>query len=139
MSDQNVEVIRRGYEHFVATGQLLEETIDPGFVWDMSTFRNWSERQTYEGLEGAKEFLMDWADAWEDWQVEVEELHDAGDKVVTVARQSGRAKATGLPVDMHLAQVWSLRDGKQVRMEMYADPGGAMRAVGLDAGPQPGD
>ena len=45
--------------------------------------------------------------------------------------------ATGLPVEMHFAQVWTVRDGRQTRMEMYADPDEALRAVGLgDAGAQ---
>jgi ketosteroid isomerase-like protein len=140
MSEQNVAVVRRGYEHFRATGTLPDEIIDPEFVWDMSTFRDWPERQTYEGIAGAREFLADWVGAWEDWELEVEELHDAGDRVVAVARQRGTSKATGLPVDMHFAQVWTIRDGRQTRMEMYADPDEALRAVGLrGAGAQPGD
>jgi len=32
---------------------------------------------------------------------------------------------------MHFAQVWTLRDGKQLRMEMYASPAEALEAVGL--------
>ena len=66
----NLEMMRRGYEHFVATGQLSEERMDPEFVWDMSTFRNWPERQTYEGIEGTREFLTEWIGAWEDWKLE---------------------------------------------------------------------
>jgi len=30
------------------------------------------------------------------------------------------------------AQVYTLRDGKEVRMEMYADPAEALKAVGLE-------
>ena len=140
MSAENVEILRRGYEHLAATGELLPENFDPEFVWDMSTFRGWPERQTYEGIEGAREFLRDWTDAWKDWRLEVEELHDAGERVVAVVRQSGASKTTGLPVDMHFAQVWTLRDGRQVRMEMYAEPDEALRAVGLgEAGARPRD
>ena len=140
MSAENVEILRRGYEHLAATGDLLDENFHPEFVWDMSTFRNWPERQTYEGIEGAREFLRNWVDAWEDWELEIEEYRDAGDKVVVIARQRGRAKATGLPVDMHFAQLWTLRDGKQLRMEMYADPQEALDAVGLGhGGARPGD
>lgn len=51
MSAENVEIVRRGYVHFAETGEP-SELIGPGFVWDMSTFRNWPERQTYEGIEG---------------------------------------------------------------------------------------
>ena len=134
MSQENVEIIRRGYERFIASEQLPEEIMDPEFVWDMSTFRGWPERQTYEGVEGAREFMSDWLEAWEDWKLALEELHDAGDRVVAIVSQRGRSKATGLPVDMRFAQVWTLRDGKQIRMEMYADPGEALRATGVEAG-----
>jgi hypothetical protein len=32
---------------------------------------------------------------------------------------------------MRFAQVFTMRDGKQVRMEMYDDPNEALKAVGL--------
>ena len=126
MSADNLEIQRRGYEHFVATGELLEEIVDPEFVWDMSTFRAWPERQTYEGIEGMREFLTRTGSApgrtgssrWRSFAT-------AGDKVVAiVAPTRAGARPPGCPVDMHFGQVWTLRDGKQLRMEMYADPAG---------------
>ena len=75
--------------------------------------------------------MRDWLEAWDEWEIRVEELRDAGDKVVAILRQRGRAKTTGLEVDMHLAQVFTMRDGKQVRMEMYADPTAGLEAAGL--------
>jgi ketosteroid isomerase-like protein len=36
-----------------------------------------------------------------------------------------------MPVDMDLAQVWTIRDGKEFRMEMYANPEEALEAAGL--------
>jgi ketosteroid isomerase-like protein len=46
-------------------------------------------------------------------------------------RQRGRSNVTGVAVEMLLAQVWTMRDGKQSRMEMYSDPADALNAVGL--------
>ncbi len=131
MSQENVETLRRGFEHFLSTGEFLAPIFHPDFVWDMSTFRGWPERQTYAGIEGAREFMAEWLDAWEDWELDVEELLDAGERVVAIVRQRGRSKATGVSVEMHFAQVWAFREGKQVRMEMYADPAEALEAVGL--------
>jgi uncharacterized protein len=131
MSAENVEIVRRGYEEFLATGEPVERLMAPDFVWDMSTFHNWPERQTYEGAAGAREFLADWVSAWEDWRLEVGDLLDAGDDVVAIVHQSGRSKTTGLEVDMDFAQVWTLHNGKQTRMRMYADPDEALRAAGL--------
>ena len=130
MSQENVEIIRRGYERFAA-GAGAGGTAAPDFVWDMSKFRGWPEQQTYEGAEGARVFLRDWLEAWDDWELEVEAFHDAGDKVVAIVRQRGQSRTSGLPVDMAFGQVWTVRGGKSARMEMYADPVQDLKAVGL--------
>ena len=131
MSAENVETVRRGYEHSIATGDFLEGIVHPDFVWDMSAFRGWPERPTYAGLKGAREFMADWREPWEDWELEVDELLDAGERVVAIVRQRGRSKATGLPVDMRFAMVWTFRDGKQAWMQAYASRDEALEAVGL--------
>ena len=132
MSHENVELVRRLHAHRQATGDFLEPLIAHDFVWDMSTFRGWPEQQLYTGLDEARGFIRDWPAAFDDWRIEVVALHDAGaEKVVGVLHQDGRSKSTGVPVDMLYAQVYTVRDGKATRMEMYADPDEALRAVGL--------
>jgi ketosteroid isomerase-like protein len=131
MSEANVEIVKRGYEQFMATGRFVAEISTPDFVWDMSNFDGWPEQQVYEGIAEAEAFIRDWSAAWDDWQLDVESYHHVGDKVVALVRQQGRSKAAGMPVDMSLAQVWTFRDGKQVRMDMYSDRREALRSVGL--------
>jgi ketosteroid isomerase-like protein len=101
------------------------------FVWDMSNFHGWPEQQVYEGVDGTRAFLSEWVEAWEDWELELEGLYDAGDKVVALVYQRGRSKAAGMPVEMYFAQVWTLRDGKVSRMDMYSDRAEALEAAGL--------
>jgi ketosteroid isomerase-like protein len=132
VSKENVEIVARGYAEFAATGDFSEERSDPDFVWDMSTFSGWPEKKVYEGVEGSREFIATWTEPWDEWQLEVEELIDAGPEyVIGVLRQRGTSKATGLEVDMQFAQLWTIRDGKYLRMRMYADPDEARRAAGL--------
>jgi ketosteroid isomerase-like protein len=134
MSQENVEVVRRGYEAYVASGEISNELMAEDLVWDMSNFRDWPEHPIYEGIEGARNFMRDWLEAWDDWTLDLEELHDAGgDQVVAILRQRGRSKISGLTVDMVFGQVWTVRDGKQTRMVMYADRAEALAAVGLPA------
>jgi ketosteroid isomerase-like protein len=132
MSQENVEIVRNGYERFAASGEFTDEIVTADFVWDMSNFHGWPEQQVYEGADGARTFLREWTDAWEDWKLEIDALHDAGDRVVALMRQHGRSKAAGMPVEMSFAQVWTLRDGKEARMDMYSDPGEALEAAGLE-------
>jgi ketosteroid isomerase-like protein len=121
-----VEIIRRGYRHFMATGEVRAHA---DLVWDVSRL-GWPDQQIYPGVEGAMQFNAEWADAWDGW-VEVEDYLDAGEWVVVILNQRGRSKATGIPVDMRFAQVWTLRDGQAIRMQMYASPEEALEAVGL--------
>jgi ketosteroid isomerase-like protein len=131
MSRENVELVREAYERFQATGEFDPRFVDPEFVWDMSTFRGWPGRQEYHGVEGARQFLREWLEAWDDWELRVEELHDAGEQIVAILRQRGRSKAMGVPVDMTFAQVFTLSNGKQVRAQMYAEPSVALEAAGV--------
>jgi len=131
MSAENVEVVLRGYDHFRATGDFLAEIMAPDYVWDMSTFVGWPEQQEYHGVEGARQFLAEWTAPFEQWRIEQEQVIDAGEHVVVILHQRGRHRTTGMPVDMRLAQVFTVRDGLQVRMEMYADPEEALAAAGV--------
>ena len=59
---------RRGYEHFIATRDVLVEVFHPDFVLDMSRFRGgWPEQQTYRGVEGFRAFLSDWLEPWDEY------------------------------------------------------------------------
>jgi ketosteroid isomerase-like protein len=131
MSQENVEIVRAGFERFAATGEFAANLSTDDFAWDMSNFHGWPEQQVYEGAEGARAFMTEWLDAWEDWRLEVEALHDAGDRVVALVHQRARSKAGGMPVEMSFAMVFTIRDGRQARMEMYSDRDEALAAAGL--------
>jgi ketosteroid isomerase-like protein len=128
-----MEVVKRGFAHFQRAGDFLEEIVAPDFIWDMSKFDGWPEQPRYEGIEGARAFLRDWTEPFDDWRLEVEAFHEAGERVVVILRQHGRSRASGMPVEMHLGQVWDVRDGKQLRVEVYASPAEALKAAGLEA------
>ncbi len=115
----------------MATGELAPDLATDDFAWDMSNFHGWPEQQVYEGTDGVAAFLSEWVGAFEDWELELEALHDAGDRVVALVHQRGKSKEAGMPVEMSFAQVWTLRDGKQARMEMYSDRDEALAAAGL--------
>jgi ketosteroid isomerase-like protein len=127
MSRENVEIIRRGYDHFEATGEVRAH---PDLVWDVSNL-GWPEQQIYLGPEGGMQFNAEWAAAWDDWELEPQDYIDAGERVVVILNQRGRSKATGIPVEMRFAQVWTLRDGVASRMQLYASVEEALEAVGL--------
>ena len=43
----------------------------------------------------------------------------------------GRGRSSGAPAEMRFVQLWTFRDGRAVRMEMFSDIDEARRAAGL--------
>ena len=60
----------------------------PDFVWDVSKL-GWPDQQIYAGAEGANQFNAEWADSWDEWELEVEDYIDAGESVVAIVNQRG--------------------------------------------------
>jgi ketosteroid isomerase-like protein len=131
MSEANLELLRRGFEHVGRTGEFLPETVHPNFVWDTTTFRGGMMPTRCVGVDEANEWLARWLEGFENWSLDVEEILEAGEQVVTIVRQRATAKLGGPEVEMRFAQVWTFRDGRATRMEMYADRAEALKAAGL--------
>ena len=87
--------------------------------------------KSYVGLEGFRRLWFDWLAPWSEYHTAVEEAFDCGDRVLLLQRSSGRIE--GSPAEVHLSPgvVWTVRDGKVSRFEVYADRSAALRAVGL--------
>ena len=133
MSEENLDRARRAYEHFVATGEPLEGAFHPDFVLDMSTFRGWPERQRYEGFEGLREFIGDWFGTWEEGgDFEVTDLREADEKVLALIHLRGRAKGSGVPVEMEISHLLTFKDGKQFQLAAYASHAEGFAAAGID-------
>ena len=70
---------------------------------------------------------------WTDWPTwEPEELLPAGDKVLAFIRFGGRGKVSGIEVAVHVANLWTFRDGVPVALEYLGeDRAAALEAAGL--------
>jgi ketosteroid isomerase-like protein len=132
MSRENIDRLRAAYDYTVRTGEVPPEAVHPEFVWDTTTFRGAILPGTWEGVDGANAFLAEWLEGFDQWSIDIEEVVDAGDQVIVVARQRGKARQGGPPVEQRLAQVWTFRDGLIARMNMYADGEEALEAAGLE-------
>ncbi len=57
---------------------------------------------------------------------------DAGDKVVTLAIEHGRGRASGATVEARrTAHVWTMRANKAIRVDLFLDRAQALEAAGL--------
>src|SRR6476659_1352922 len=133
MSQQNVEIMRRYYEAWFRNDRSRLDTLDPGIELHPDPENEWvGVNDVYRGPDGVLEYLRLVEEALEDYHPEVEGFVDAGDKVVTLAVESGRGRGSGAEVQSaRTAHVWTLRDGKAIRLDLYNDRAEALEAVGL--------
>jgi ketosteroid isomerase-like protein len=131
VSQENVEIVQRGFAAMKRgdTEAVLAE-MAPAIEWyptadfvDIGPFRG------YNGIRELMNLLLSTFDAY---TLEPEDLIDAGDKVVVPVRQTGRGKGSELAVDARYILVFTLREGKSVRVESYYDEREALKAVGLE-------
>jgi ketosteroid isomerase-like protein len=77
--------------------------------------------EAYRGPEALLEWMDEGDDAFDDFSVELLEVEELGGHVVVSMRQRGRGKASGAEVDDHITHVWTLRDGRAIRLQSFAD------------------
>jgi ketosteroid isomerase-like protein len=58
-------------------------------------------------------------------------LTPAADTVVLVGRVREQGRSSGVAVETHGAAVWTMRDGKVIRLKIYQSSDDALNAVGL--------
>jgi ketosteroid isomerase-like protein len=131
MSRENVEVVRAVLEA-VAAGDRdrVIPLVDPDCVIDAS--RNVFNPATYVGIDGVRRFFAVMDETWAEMHVEPHEFVDAGDLVVVIGRLVGRGKGSGVDVERFNGQVWTVRKGLVVRLEVgYTDREAVLEARGL--------
>ncbi len=131
MSEENIEVIRRGYQAF-NRGDLdgLAADIAPTFEY-VPTGTIPGSAGVYRGPEGYKEFLSGFWDQFQDARIEVRELIEAGDQVLASITMHGRGKQSGVEARWDIWQLWTLREGKGVCGQAFTTRDEALEAAGL--------
>lgn len=132
-SEDKIEVLKPVYEQW-SRGNFrpVTDAYGPDLEW------GWSEEfpgiaGVERGAEGQSERLLTWLSTWEHWRVEVEEYRTNGDFVVALCRYIGRGKGSGVDVDTPGAHLWTVKDGRAVRMVVFSDRERALEAAGLQS------
>jgi ketosteroid isomerase-like protein len=132
MSHENVEVVRKACEAW-SRGDLdaVFEINHPEVEWDTTHFDGWPENQVYRGREEVSRFLSEWLASWDSYEAGVDGVFDAGDRVVAFWWQRMTGQGSGVPVELDSAQIWTVRDGRVIRIDNYTHRAEALEAAGL--------
>jgi ketosteroid isomerase-like protein len=131
MSLENAKVVRAVVEAQQRRDwQAFRRLYDPEIEWeDVSGL--WGDWGTRRGFEQVRDAWVTWFEAFERVDFEIEDLVEAGDKVVARIRVSGRGRESGLVIDQRLPSVWTVRSARVVRVRAYRDDADALEAAGL--------
>jgi ketosteroid isomerase-like protein len=129
MSEENVEKMRGGLDAFARRDKVAWlETCDPDL--ELAPVGDWPETKV-RGREAAWDFLVAADEPWERGPYELVEVIDGDDKIVAHQRRDLRGKASGVEVEYDYWVVLTVRDGKALRLEWFADRETALEAAGL--------
>jgi ketosteroid isomerase-like protein len=131
MSQENIDQIRADFEAFSRTGEFSLDHLDPDFELRQASSIV-DTAGVFHGPDALGEVLSELEGAFEDLSFEAEEFIEApADAVVVFIHVRGRGRGSGVEVDNHIAQVWTYRDGKAIRMVAYEERAEALEAAGL--------
>jgi ketosteroid isomerase-like protein len=88
--------------------------------------------ETFHGTEGFTAFSEEWLEQWEDYRIDIDEIHDAGDgAVVVLGTQSGRGKGSGIELSDAINLVFRIDEGKVAEYTIYTRREDALAAADL--------
>jgi uncharacterized protein len=130
MSHKNVKLVRKALDAYTRRDvEALRKLADPDVELDWSASRGWLAG-VYRGFDETMRFYTGYFEAFDEIVIEPDRLIDAGDSIVVpnVAHQRGR---DGIQVSARSTLVFTVRNGKLLRICLYQETEQALEAVGL--------
>jgi ketosteroid isomerase-like protein len=119
VSSDNVEIVQQAVEGFNERGvdgilplihEEFEATTPPNLA---------SEPDTYRGHDGVRRWFDSFYEVMDEIRWDAHEYRPVGDRVVVGFTLRARGKTTGLDFGQNAVMVWSFRDGKGSRIELF--------------------
>ena len=131
MSQENTELVRRGYEAY-AQGDIEAALamFDPDIQVEDHD-RSLDTPSTYHGRDGFLSLFATVNEGFSDVQYTPEDLTGVGNQVLVEVRRTGRGRASGARVNERQFHVWDILESRAVRFQVYLDHTDALEAVGL--------
>jgi ketosteroid isomerase-like protein len=129
VTSANVEIVRAIYDAWArgerpGPTELLDtqiEYVNPAGAIEPGTRR---------GLAAFVAAVEKTDEGWEAWEMELERLHAAGDRIAALVRYRARGRGSGVELEGRESALWTIREGKVVRYEWFHDPNDAFDALG---------
>ena len=119
----NMDVVNRIYAAFAAGNiPAVLELFDPAIEWFAAENSPLADRSPYRGLNQVVEGVFTRIGLeFPGLAIQVDELLDAGDKIVMLGRYHGVRKATRKGFHAQVAHIWTITGGKATKFQQYLD------------------
>jgi ketosteroid isomerase-like protein len=130
MSQENLELMRAFYDTW-SRGDYegWEEFFDPDVEWH--TAREDPDADVYRGRPALWRMFERWLESFGPLTAVAEEFIDMGDRVFVWQKTFGRGSASGVDVFWEGAYVWTLRNRKIVKVQIFFSRNEALQAAGI--------
>src|SRR5215208_174946 len=125
------DAVRRQYEAFLR-GRWNEHRscFDPDVLVDLSR-SGIPDVGVYHGRDGLWEGWRRWRGVWGEYEVEVEDIIESGDRVLALTRVRATSKGQGLETELRGGDLFRVADGLIVEFAIYLDREAARRDAGF--------
>ena len=130
MPGENLKFVLDGYARFNA-GEKRPELWFYHEDAEYHVAREDPDSAVHRGIEAVRRQVGSWLEAYPDLRVEPLEARENGDKVFLWVRFTGHGAGSEVPMEMELAHVITMRDGRAERQAEYFDRAEALEAAGL--------
>jgi ketosteroid isomerase-like protein len=126
----NLEAVKRLYTN-LARGDLRTDAdlFDPHLVFISDAGD--PEGQVHYGREAFRSYMRRFSEIWEDMRFEAKDYRAEGNCVVVKLRRSAVGKRGRVPLEDEVFNVWTFRDRKAIRLEVFRQEAEALEAAGL--------
>jgi ketosteroid isomerase-like protein len=104
--------------------EVLARLADPDFEMDLTD--RVLNPATYRGAEGLARFIAEIDELWASMDLVIERVLERGDEVLALLQVTLRGRGSGVELRDRVAQLWTLRDGKLLRMRLRQDADAAL-------------
>jgi ketosteroid isomerase-like protein len=84
--------------------------------------------QSYRGPEEIRRAFENWFESWEWMQIELEDMEEAGDRVIATFHQRARGRGSEAEVEARSFNVWSFKEGHVRDISLFTDRAPAVEA-----------
>jgi ketosteroid isomerase-like protein len=130
MYEENVETVRRAFERWNrGDREIRADEVNPELELHSILLGG-----VVRGRDGLQSWFLEIDQQFDEWRAQIDEVREADrDRLLVLGKIHLRGRESKVEFDQPMAWLMNFRDGRLLRMEMFADRQEALEAVGLRA------